>query len=384
MIQSPQIGSDDFYERLGVAPSASREEIRRAYRQLIRQYPPERAPAEFKLVREAYETLGDEASREAYDARPDPHIEQWAQRAIAAMGTKDYATAEMYLKQVLLELPDLHYARNLLGLCHLYREDGPKAVAQYERLMQAGPMSATIYGNAGHAYLLNQQSAAAERAFETAIAAATSCGEDTVEYYIGLADANLQQNCTYLTRQVLERGIQHDGVIDFQDLRLFTKLLEIALIHGSQHEVRDVLARVCGIVEDAEQGRYVAWKLGSLTKVLVTVGRYDDASILADAATTLEPEDLDYKLLKVAVTAMQVGLYAHVLSLIELSNFQPGGWLADVTETLESACWEAGVFEPAELSSTTSDHEYDEDDICVRCGCSRAAIEHFDWACSDE
>ena len=64
----------DLYATLGVAPSATTEEIKRAYRKLARQYHPDRNPgdadaeARFKEVQVAYDTLSDPQRRAEYDA----------------------------------------------------------------------------------------------------------------------------------------------------------------------------------------------------------------------------------------------------------------------------------------------------------------------------
>jgi molecular chaperone DnaJ len=63
----------DLYEVLGVQKSASREEIKKAYRQLAIKHHPDRNPGSndaeemFKEATEAYEILADERKRQSYD-----------------------------------------------------------------------------------------------------------------------------------------------------------------------------------------------------------------------------------------------------------------------------------------------------------------------------
>lgn len=48
---------DDPYDVLGLDDAATADDVRRAYFRLVRQYPPEVHPEEFKRIRAAYETL---------------------------------------------------------------------------------------------------------------------------------------------------------------------------------------------------------------------------------------------------------------------------------------------------------------------------------------
>lgn len=63
----------DYYKILGVDRKASQDEVRKAYRKLARKYHPDvnkddGAEDKFKEIGEAYEVLGDEKKRQAYDA----------------------------------------------------------------------------------------------------------------------------------------------------------------------------------------------------------------------------------------------------------------------------------------------------------------------------
>ncbi len=63
----------DYYQTLGVARNAAPEDIKKAYRKLVRKHHPDMskaagAEAKTKEINEAYEVLGDPEKRAAYDA----------------------------------------------------------------------------------------------------------------------------------------------------------------------------------------------------------------------------------------------------------------------------------------------------------------------------
>lgn len=75
----------DYYAQLGVAHTATQEDVKRAYRKLARKYHPDvskeaNAEARFKEVAEAYEALNDIEKRAAYDdvVKRHKHGEQFS------------------------------------------------------------------------------------------------------------------------------------------------------------------------------------------------------------------------------------------------------------------------------------------------------------------
>lgn len=67
----------DAYAVLGLPRAATAEEIKRAYFQRVRQFPPEKEPERFQQIRRAYELLRDPKQRSLTDLfllQPPPEL----------------------------------------------------------------------------------------------------------------------------------------------------------------------------------------------------------------------------------------------------------------------------------------------------------------------
>ncbi|MED4572974.1 DnaJ domain-containing protein [Brevibacillus agri] len=71
----------NYYEILGLAKTASPNDIKKAYRHLAKKHHPDvnagskESEQLFKDITEAYQTLQDESARQAYDARYEAYVQ---------------------------------------------------------------------------------------------------------------------------------------------------------------------------------------------------------------------------------------------------------------------------------------------------------------------
>jgi curved DNA-binding protein CbpA len=82
----------NYYQVLGVVSTASRDQIRTAYRVKVRSAHPDHGgdPEQFAMIAEAWEVLGSESEREHYDA--DRRLKARASRRYTARIDRDPVT----------------------------------------------------------------------------------------------------------------------------------------------------------------------------------------------------------------------------------------------------------------------------------------------------
>jgi len=100
----------DYYEILGVPRNASQEEIKKAYRKLVRKYHPDickkpECQERFKEINEAYQVLSDPEKRKIYDMYGHAGLEQMAQGVSAEQTQTGIPNIEEIFKEFFEGIP---------------------------------------------------------------------------------------------------------------------------------------------------------------------------------------------------------------------------------------------------------------------------------------
>lgn len=279
----------DFYEILGLEKEASKDEIKRSYFKLVRKYPPDRYEKEFMEIREAYETLSNEKTREQYDAINFLPIEikELFDSARALIEEEDFTAGIRILERVLKLNSELLIVKSLLAETYLKNDNSGKALKMYEELTAAEPENAAFAGYLAEAYLSRGWQKKAIGAYNRAI----ELDSDNISLWIGLSDAYIKNSEYAQAREVLEKALDRDADIS-DSTTIYLKLIMLNIsfeMYSEMYKCLDKLAELA--VNNVEIKDNVAWTLSHIGQLLMHMGRDEDAQRVIDIAMKILPED---------------------------------------------------------------------------------------------
>ncbi|WP_461207745.1 DnaJ domain-containing protein [Clostridium sp. DL1XJH146] len=290
----------NYYELLGVEQNATKSEIKKGYFKMVRKFPPDRYEKEFMEIREAYETLSNEKTKEEYDALLSiPGIAkikfERAKELIMANYTKD---AIKMLEEIEKGYPQILLPRLLLGKAYLLNGNSGKAVKLYENLVEEQPENASFRGHLASAYLYRQFNRKAIATFKKAI----EIDEDNISLWIGLTDAYMvvdePNNADKIFKKALKIGKQKGWDLSIIYYRLIMK--EVTL--ENYNKVEEYLNKLVQLIRDNDESDInIPWKLAELGREALHLGNSGIAQSIIDKACMLLPEDENLKALKLDI-----------------------------------------------------------------------------------
>jgi curved DNA-binding protein CbpA len=280
----------DFYALLGIDKSATDEDIKRAYGQKIRQFPPDQFPDEFKQIRQAYETLNDPKSRNEYDTMSEhgKEIEQHLEAGLAAVEDEDYPLAIQHYKKILWIEPKLNNVRNYFALALSYNGQNEKSLAQFQRLVQSDP------GNSLYHFNMGTVLADLERYDEAVMCLRQSYRLDSgnVNIIFYLADLLHRLKRTEEARHSIRDAIKDREDYDFARFVYLFKLLQLEVYEKNAEGIEKALEQIEKLLAlHPEEKRYAADRYAKFAFELLEYKLFKWAMFLTERAKDLDPDN---------------------------------------------------------------------------------------------
>src|SRR6185312_4754179 len=281
----------NFYEVLGIDRSADERAIKKAYFALVRKFPPETHPDDFKRIREAYEVLSNPQSRADYDAvnqydQYGAEVSTHLKAGTEAMEQSAWTRAQSELIAVLEQQPQLHFARDLLGMAYLNAHKPADAMREFTRLVTEQPANAVYHLHKGYAHYAQNQYAPALDCYREA----RKLDPADTRSLVATADCLVAQKQYEPALLELDRAIGLDGQVDFNDFVFFMRKVQIQLLRDRGDLAEQELDQIFKILpDDPEVKKYVATRLASLASDLFAMKRSADANRLLARCRRLDP-----------------------------------------------------------------------------------------------
>lgn len=291
------MSTKNLYDVLEVDSQASFAEIKKAFFKKVREIGgPERSPQKYKLLIEAYDTLGNEASRAEYDSMSEygDEIEDLIAEAEELLDDEDDEIAQdaiKPLKEAVVLAPKVARLRNLLGIAFLRGEKFDSALEQFSKAIKIDDSNPSYWNNYGYASENLSYNQKAEDAYLKSIELDPHNNSNNIALVRFLHKIG-RKNEAY---ERLEDAIMADGKIDFNDFSYFYHKISLLFQDGKDEDTRQVFEKVLEVADDEHKKEYAAWMFMSFSQMLIELKAYDLVEYLSEYAHKLVPSDQEYK-----------------------------------------------------------------------------------------
>lgn len=259
----------NHYRTLRIERTADERAVKKAYFTLIREFPPDTHPEEFKSIREAYEVLSDPVARERYDNLDKDYAEYGDDvgTALKAVEEAEKSNAEPEVQRMLLELidshPDLLLAREKLALSYLRAEAFDKALGALDVLLEREPDQARHHLRKAIALHRLEKPEEAEKALKKAYQLKPEDLDVALSYTKFLAAINKTKKALKIVDESLERHPEGSPPNVILRLRRVHVLLLSAGDDAAQKEISALFDKAREI-NDPELFKFISSQLATI------------------------------------------------------------------------------------------------------------------------
>lgn len=216
----------DYFKELNIQIDASDNEVKNAYFNMTKKYPPEKFPKEYRVIRDAYETLIDKSKRDAYILDTfDIEIKNILNEGIDLAKSEEYDLAVVNFEKVLQRYPDNSKVKKDLAVCLMRGRNYKKSSKILKELVIREPNNIEYYKLLINAYGENYDI----KNLESVLKKSLKLKNVEVDFYLKLFEIYNESELRDYTKaiKVLKDGLENRN-INSQKYKLYLKFLDLS------------------------------------------------------------------------------------------------------------------------------------------------------------
>ncbi|EOU1828833.1 tetratricopeptide repeat protein [Clostridium perfringens] len=216
----------DYFKELNIQIDASHNEVKKAYFNMTKKYPPEKFPKEYRVIRDAYETLIDKSKRDSYILETfDIEIKNILNEGIDLAKSEKYDLAVLNFEKVLKKYPDNSKVKKDLAVCLMRGRNYKKSSKILKELVIREPNNIEYYKLLINIYGDNYDL----KNLEGVLKKSLNLKNVEVDFYLKLFEIYNESELRDYTKaiKVLKDGLENKN-INSKKYKLYLKFLDLS------------------------------------------------------------------------------------------------------------------------------------------------------------